>query len=261
MMEQLSPNNKRLKQLKKYYELAKARKKDDIYLIEGKKMLDEADKKDIKEIYISDSYADEELAFWEKRYEVPIYIIEEHHFNNIVRTNTPQGIAAIVKRRHFKEDYFFDKNKCKNLILGERLQDPGNVGTIIRTAAAAGFDALILDNFSVDVYNPKCVSASMSGIYRLPVLYVDNITDTIIKLNSVGYQSVACVMNGIYRYDECSYPEHTAVLIGNEGKGLTMESIKAATVTVAIPMVKNMESLNAAVAAALMMYEVGKKYL
>lgn len=261
MMEQLSPNNKRLKQLKRYYESAKARKKDDIYIIEGKKMVDEADKKDMKEIYISDSYEDDGLYSLEQQYEIPIYRIEEHHFNHIVRTNTPQGIAAIVKRRHFKENYFFDKSKCKNLILCERLQDPGNMGTIIRTAAAAGFDALILDNLSVDVYNPKCVSASMSGIYRLPVLYVESIPDTIVKLNSVGYRSFACVLNGAHRYDDCSYSEYTAILIGNEGQGLTKESIALATTTVSIPMVGEMESLNAAVAAALMMYEVRKNCL
>lgn len=261
MMEQLSSSNKRLKQLKRYYESAKARKKDDIYLVEGKKMVDEADEKDVKEIYISDSYKDDGLDSLEKQCGIPIYRIEEHYFKQIVRTNTPQGIAAILKRQYFEEEYFFDKSKCRKLILCERLQDPGNMGTIIRTAAAAGFDALILDNFSVDVYNPKCVSASMSGIYRLPILYVESIPDTIVKLNSVGCQSFACVMDGAYRYDDCSYPEYTAILIGNEGKGLTKESIESVTATVRIPMVGEMESLNAAVAAALMMYEVGKNCL
>lgn len=260
-MEKLSSNNKRVKLLRKYYESSKARAKDDIYLVEGRKMVNEADVAFIREIFISEDYYENHAMEFKPGTDIPIFILDTNEFNRIVRTNTPQGVVAVLKRRHFSKEYFFNHEICKHILLCERLQDPGNMGTIIRTAVASGFDALILDHVCVDVYNPKCVSASMSGIYKLPILYVSSIPDTIHELNERGYLSIASVMNARYRYDEYPYPDCLAIVIGNEGSGLSKESIETAKAKVRIPMVSKMESLNAAVAAALMMYEVRKKYL
>lgn len=260
MMEKISSQNKRVKLLRKYYESSKARERDGVYLVEGKKMVSEADKACIKEVFVSETYL-EEFEREEKCYEeVPVFILDASTFRAVVRTNTPQGIAAVLHRKTFPREFFFDKERVKNILLCERLQDPGNMGTIIRTAAASGFDALILDNSCVDVYNPKCVSASMSGIYKVPVLYVPDIPETVRELQEQGCTVIAAAMDADNRYDKYAYPVYLGVLIGNEGSGLSDDSIQSAKARVGIPMQNGTESLNAAVAAALIMYEVRKNY-
>lgn len=259
-MEKLSSNNKRVKLLKKYYGSAKLRAQDAVYIAEGTKMVNEAEAVFIKEIYVSEHYSEVYKKELKGYLDTPIFILDDKDFDRVVRTSTPQGIVAVIKRKHYDRAFFFNKEKCKFILICERLQDPGNMGTIIRTAVSSGFDALILDNSCVDVYNPKCVSASMSGIYKLPILTVQSIPDTLRELNSLGYTSIATAMDAVHRYDEYSYPDHLAVLIGNEGGGLSDESIELASTSVKIPMAAKMESLNAAVAAALVMYEIRKKY-
>lgn len=253
-MEYLSVNNKRVKLLKRYYESSKHRQNDNIYVIEGKKLLREADRADIKEIYISEDIAQNENI--EESYKgIPIYVLQNDVFKKTVRTDTPQGVAAVLSRKKTPAEQFFDTQKTHKIIICEHLQDPGNMGTIIRTALAAGFDAMIVDSACVDVYNPKCVSASMSGLYRLPILAVDSLVDTIFKLKSNGYFCIATAMNGKFSHNSFTYPENMAIIIGNEGRGISKAVMDICDTTLYIPMNNSMESLNAAVAASIVMYE------
>ncbi len=253
-MEELSSNNKRVKLLRKYYESSKYRQNDNVYVIEGKKPLREAYKSDVKEIYVSEDFLAKEAENLKEFYDIPIYVLKNEVFNRTVRTETPQGVAAVMNKRAYDRESFFDTRKTKRIIICEHIQDPGNMGTIIRTAVAAGFDALVADNKCVDIYNPKCVSASMSGIYRLPILCVPDLLSTINELRDRGFSCIAAAINAKHSYNGFDYKENTAIIVGNEGRGLSEATIKACDNTVFIPMRDEMESLNVAVAAGILMY-------
>ncbi len=253
-MEELSFNNKRVKLLKKYYESSKYRQNDNVYVIEGKKLLKDVDKNDIKEIYVSESFAQADTKCLKDFDKTSIYVLKNDVFKRTVRTDTPQGVAAVMNKRIYEEERFFDTKRTQRIIVCERIQDPGNMGTIIRTALAAGFDALIADKECVDVYNPKCVSASMSGICRLPILCVTDLLSTIEKLKSNEFSCIAAAMSAQFPYNCFTYKENIAIIVGNEGNGLSDATIRACDDTVFIPMRNEMESLNVAVAAGILMY-------
>ncbi|MBP5249468.1 MAG: RNA methyltransferase, partial [Lachnospiraceae bacterium] len=125
---------------------------------------------------------------------------------------------------------------------------------------AAGMDAVVLSKDSVDVYNPKVVRSTMGALFRKPVIYVEDFIGFVGRLNENGFTTVATDLSATSDYTNADYGDKTAVLIGNEGNGLTPEAVNAATLKVIIPMEGQVESLNAGVAAALMMYEVKRRF-
>lgn len=253
-----SAANSKVKLLRAYYSSAKKRNEDKVFVVEGRKSLNEASADLVDKIYLTKEYLSEHENELDKFKEADVYCLSYDLFDRIVRTNTPQGVAAVIQKKEYSREYFFDKNKVKRLIMCEAVQDPGNLGTIIRTALAAGFDALIVDRQCADVYNPKCVSASMSGIYRLPILCVDDIISCIGELKNRGFACLCATLDADCRYDRCDYPKNLALLVGNEGNGLSNGAVSASDLTISIPMTDSMESLNVAVAAAILMYEINK---
>lgn len=138
----------------------------------------------------------------------------------------------------------------------DNLQDPGNLGTIVRTAEGAGVDAVFLSKESVDIYNPKTIRSTMGSIYRMPVVYVEDLLELLNTFRKKGIKSYAAHLEGKNSYDKEDYKGGTAILIGNEGNGLRDEVADSADVWVQIPMQGKVESLNAAIAASILMFEV-----
>ena len=141
------------------------------------------------------------------------------------------------------------------LVLLEDLQDPGNLGTIIRTGEGAGIDGVIMTRESVDIYNPKTIRATMGSIYRVPFLYTDNLEQVMEELKKRNVHTYAAHLQGKEYYDVQEFKEGCAFLIGNEGNGLKKETADLAERYIKIPMEGQLESLNAAVATAILMYE------
>ena len=141
------------------------------------------------------------------------------------------------------------------MLLLDGIQDPGNLGTMMRTAEAAGVDGVIMSRDTVDIYNPKTIRSTMGSIYRVPFLYTDDLLADMEKLHEKGIVTYAAHLKGKGYYDEVSYKGPTAFLIGNEGNGLSDEISEKAKQYIKIPMEGQLESLNAAVAAAILMYE------
>ena len=137
----------------------------------------------------------------------------------------------------------------------ERLQDPGNLGTIMRTAEAAGVSCVIMDKDTVDIYNPKVVRSTMGAIFRVPFIYADNLNAVADLLKKDGYSLYAAHLKGTHNFNEIAYEKKTAFLIGNESAGLSEKTASLADEYVKIPMKGKVESLNASVAASLLMYE------
>lgn len=145
------------------------------------------------------------------------------------------------------------------MVVLDNLQDPGNLGTIFRTAEAAGVTGILLSKDCVDVYNPKVIRSTMGAVFRMPFLYVEDLPEKIKELQKEGIKTYAAHLRGENAYDEEDYTTGCAFLIGNEGNGLRDEVADCADCLIRIPMEGEAESLNAAVAAAVLMFEAGRQ--
>ena len=171
-------------------------------------------------------------------------------------TMNPQGVFCIAKM--LDNSLIIDKIN----ILGkygalEDVQDPGNMGTIIRTAEALGLDGILLSDGCCDVYNPKVLRASMGGVFRLPLMRVGNIAQTVTALQEKGLTAFACVVDSsATSITEADMGKGSVALIGNEGNGLRPETVLACKHRVTIPMTGRAESLNASMAAGIILWEM-----
>ena len=249
-----NPQVKRLLQLQKK---SKARNEEKVFLVEGLRMFSEVPKERVEKVYISESLYNRKKLVQDLR-DFDVEILSDSVFSRVSDTKTPQGILCIVRQKTYDLEKIF-KIKNPHFIILDNLQDPGNLGTIVRTAEGAGVDAVFLSKESVDIYNPKTIRSTMGSIYRMPVIYVEDLLKLLKTLKNQGILSYAAHLEGKRSYDLENYQTGTAILIGNEGNGLREEVANAADIRVKIPMQGQVESLNAAVAATVFMFEVARQ--
>ncbi len=180
--------------------------------------------------------------------------LSEGLFSKISDTKTPQGILFVCRKPFRTVEEMLERKDARNLLFLEDLQDPGNLGTIIRTAEGAGIRGILMTEGCVDLFNPKVVRATMGSLFRVPVLKTKEPAELISELKRKGFQILASRLDGAVSYDEADYSGESVILIGNEARGLSEEMSKESDIRVIIPMKGSLESLNAAVAAALLMY-------
>lgn len=248
-----STSNPQVKNLQQLLKKAKLRKEQDVFLAEGMKMFREAPKNRIQKTYISKTLYEEQGPEFLCGLEAEV--LSDHVFAAVSDTKTPQGILCVLKQYHYTLADLLEK-EAPHLLLLEDLQDPGNLGTIMRTAEGAGVDGVILNRTAVDLYNPKVIRATMGSVYRMPFLYVEELEEVLPVLKKKGVRTYAAHLKGKRCYDEEDYRTGCAFFIGNEGNGLSEELSRRADVRIRIPMHGKLESLNAAVAASILMYEV-----
>lgn len=250
-----STSNPQVKNLQQLLKKSKVRNEQDVFLVEGIKLFQEAPKHKIRKVYLSRKLYEEKGRELLSGRNTEATVLEDHVFSAVSDTRTPQGILCVVEQYHYRlEDMTSGKNP--HLLLLENLQDPGNLGTIMRTAEGAGADGVILSSDSVDLYNPKTIRSTMGSIYRMPFLYTDNLERMISVLRERGVHTYAAHLDGKNSYDQEDYQKGCAFLIGNEGNGLSEKLSRRADTWIRIPMHGKLESLNAAVAASILMYEV-----
>jgi TrmH family RNA methyltransferase len=180
--------------------------------------------------------------------------VTSKQFSEISQVETPQGILAVVKIKQNKLENLFCQNNPL-IVYCLEVQDPGNLGTIIRSADAAGAAGVILSKGTVDLYNPKVVRSTMGSIFHLPIVQVEDNKATILLLKSKKIKIIGTSLNAPKPYFNEDYNLPAAVLVGNEGAGISEEILSLCDKTVKIPMLGKAESLNAAVSAAIIMYE------
>ena len=256
-----STSNQKVRQVVQWQNKAKERKKAGIFLAEGFKMLEEAPEDWIREIYLSQDCLDkakENTLIWKKLLQKGYETVSEEVFRKMSDTQTPQGVLTVLRRPEYRLDELLKQEKPLFAVL-EDLQDPGNLGTIVRTGEGAGITGVIMSAQTVDIFNPKVIRATMGSIYRVPFVYVENIVETIKDMQESGIHTYAAHLKGEKYYDSFSFREPTAFLIGNEGNGLKKETADMAEFYLKIPMEGKVESLNAAIAAALLMYEAHRQ--
>ena len=183
-----------------------------------------------------------------------VYEVEEHLFKQVSTTENSQGVLAIISKKTMNSGDF-NKGIHKKILLIDRVQDPGNLGTIIRTADAAGFDLLICIKGTVDYYNPKVVRSAMGSMFYMDMMTMSNgAALDMIKSNEI--KLVSSYLNTENYYDEVEYPDKVALVLGNEANGISEFWINESDFLVKIPMFGKAESLNVAVSSALLMYKI-----
>ena len=252
-----STANAQVKNLAQLIKKSKARTEQGVYLVEGIKMFQEAPKNEIVKAYISEELY-EKGTLQEALKGISYEILIKEVFDHVADTKTPQGILCVMKQKNYSLDQLTAGN-CPLLLVLENIQDPGNLGTMMRTAEGAGVSGVLLSRGCVDIYNPKTIRSTMGSIYRVPFLYTDDLLGDLDKLHEKGITTFAAHLKGRGFYDEESYKIPTAFLIGNEGNGLSDEISEKAKQYIKIPMEGQLESLNAAVAAAILMYEASRQ--
>ena len=182
------------------------------------------------------------------------FLLDAGIFDKLAQTVTSQGILAIVAKEAARKEDFINL-PGSNFIVLDRLQDPGNIGTILRTADAAGYKLAILMKGTADVYAPKVVRAATGSLFRMPVVSMASAKELAEFTGAAGKKLTATCLDARRWYYDEDLTHDIALIIGNEGNGISRDLIESSDIQIKIPMQGNIESLNAAVAAGVLMYE------
>lgn len=225
----------------------KARKKEGLFIAEGLRLVTDGMKiRKPEYVIISENFSCKDLG-------VKTYLVSENVFKKLSDTVTPQGILGVFK---IKERNISEIEKENTLVLNN-ISDPGNMGTILRTAYGAGFKNIVIDNKSVDLYNPKTVRSTMSAIFNLDIYLSSNIVSDLKLLKEKGFEIIGSALTedskNIY---STKINSPSLVVMGNEANGIEKEVLDICDKKVIIPMKNNIESLNVSSAASVIMYEI-----
>jgi TrmH family RNA methyltransferase len=243
----------------------KYRKKERAFLIEGIRMVEEAlrDNLGATMVVAAPSLVQRHgkglLKLAENRH-IPVLWISGRLMDALSESKTPQPVMAVVTMREHAEEELLT-HSSKLIVIAYQLQDPGNLGTIIRTAEAVGASGLALTQNTVDPFNAKAVRASMGSVLRLPVVTIPDHASFIRKCKEAGFQTAAAVLTGGKSHFETDFTGPTALVFGQEGAGLPQELVGDIDLPVRIPMAAPLDSLNVATAAAVILYEIVRQRL
>ena len=268
--------NAKIKEIQKLTEKSKARREAGLFVIEGPRMFIETPLEWIEEIYVTQRFLDNadsglsastagsvenshsdystsirasEMITWMNH-----EVVTEEQMKKLTDTVTPQGILCVVRQPSYTVEDIINHPGHRLLMILEDIQDPGNLGTIFRTAEGAGASGIIMTKGCADLFNPKVVRSTMGSIYRVPFFVTDDIEQTISLVKNAQIEVFAAHLKGEHFYDEIEYKD-AAFLIGNEGRGLKDSTASLADTYIKIPMSGELESLNASMAAGILMYE------
>ena len=254
-----SSSNNKIKQVIQLKKKAKARAQAGLFLVEGIKMVEEARNVGLQEVFVSESREKELVSQHGMLLQNLSYeVVSDKLFGEMSDTVTPQGILATVKMPSYTIEEILQK-PSGHVVLLENLRDPGNLGTIIRSAEGAGATGVILSKECADIFNPKVTRSTMGSIFRVPFCYVEDFIETLWQVKNQGFTLYAAHLQGTKAYEVFNYTKPCGFLIGNEANGLTNESSSLADTLIRIPMSGQVESLNAAIAASILMFEVARQ--
>ncbi len=259
-----SESNSMIKHIKAL-SLKKQRTKHMQFTVEGLRIVEECIKHDgnieyliySKEIYSATGAS--ELLDHIKTKGYAVYEVPDQLFNKIATTESPQGILAVVNMKNMTLDQLEFKNDGKMFfVILDRIQDPGNMGTIIRTAESAKVDAVIITKGSVDPYSSKTLRATMGAIFHLPIIQCNN-DDWVGYLKENKVKLIAADLDTDKTYIDIDYNNNIGIIIGNEANGIDEKVLAKADEKVIIPILGKIESLNASVAAGILIYKAAEK--
>ena len=247
-----SKSNAKIKNVKKLLNSAKERRLQSVLVIEGLRLVREAAPEMGEQLFLSESLA--KTGEFDTSLYKNVEIVSDEVFRSLSDTVTPQGVLAVVKQPSWTLEQLSFENGCRLLLLDD-IQDPGNLGTILRTAEAAGVNMVIMSEGCADIFNPKVIRSTMGSIFRLPFV-TDDLVSVIEMLKTEGVTVYGAALEGSSDYREVEFSEKTAIVIGNEGNGISGNVLNAVNEKIRIPMKGQIESLNAAVSAAILLYHI-----
>jgi TrmH family RNA methyltransferase len=252
-----SLQNPLVKQLRKLHR-AKERREQQLFLLEGTHLVEEACAVGVPLVTVcfTESWQEQHPELWQRLQAQRMEVVSPEVLKAIATTVEPDGIVAAIAPFHTKPVAF----QTLGLVL-ETIQDPGNLGTIIRTAAAAGAEGLWLSQDCVDLENPKVLRASAGQWFRLPMSVSSDLKADLLKRKAQGMQIIATVPTATKTYWDIDFGQPSLILMGNEGAGLSKELMEVADLEVTIPLAPDVESLNVAIATALILYEARRQRL
>lgn len=250
-----STSNSQVKQAAALAKKARERRQTGLFLVEGRKMYEEAPRDWLEKVYVTERYMEE---YGKPEAGVAWETVTDEVMKAMADTQTPQGVLALVRQPKWRlEDVW--KGENPHIIMLETLQDPGNLGTILRAGEGAGITGLIMNRETADIFNPKVIRSTMGSVYRVPFVYTDSLSEAAGEAKRRGIRLYAAHLKGERSYDREDYHQGCGFLIGNEARGLTDETAVLADCYVKIPMLGQVESLNAAVAASVLMFEAARQ--
>ncbi len=252
-----SASNEKIKRLVQLSSKSSLRKEEGVFIAEGTKLVREAPVDLIREIYISETCLERDKNAVPEGFDDKSTVVPDHIFEKISTMKSPQGILAVIGALSYEKE---DITKGEPLILVlEDIQDPGNVGTIFRTAEAAGVTGIVLSAKCADPLSPKVVRSTMGAIFRMPFIVAEDVIAVVREFEADGISCYAARLENGKPYYECDLKGKCAIIIGNEGNGLSAEVNEAASNGIYIPMNGKTESLNAAISASILSYEAGRQ--
>ena len=256
-----STGNSLAKQAAALGKRARSRRESGLFLVEGPKMFEELPKDRVEQVFVTERFLEDpdHQRMVEQVDGKKVVLVTGEVLKSISDTQTPQGVAAVARQYRYSLEDIRDGGAKPLVMFLETIQDPGNLGTILRAGEAAGVTGVIMDRESADIYNPKVIRSTMGSAYRVPFLYVDELGGTVREFKGDGLRLYAAHLDGKHAYDREDYRGACGFLVGNEAKGLRRETADLADAWVRIPMKGNVESLNAAVASALLMFEAARQ--
>ena len=250
-----SASNARVKRLTALRKKARLRKEEQVFILEGERLYKDTPAAFLQEVYMTEEFLRDRLG---SNAPENCTIVTPEIMRKISDTETPQGVLCVAKMPRYELGDLLGNDPL--LLILENIQDPGNLGTMMRTAEAAGATGVLMSSDTVDLFNPKTVRATMSAVFRVPFVYTDDLVrDMRFLQDSCGMRIYAAHLKASCPYDEADCTEPCAILIGNEGNGLTDAAAEAATARIHIPMKGQTESLNAAMAAGILLFEASRQ--
>lgn len=233
----------------------KYRDRENRYIIEGIHLIEEAVQNGaaIDRVFIREDFQEEAVIRLVEQCGAESFLLPRILFDRSADTETPQGIAAVAQKPYCAEGKFFENSK--NFLVLDRLQDPGNIGTILRTADACGFRGAIIVKGTADLFAPKTVRAAAGSLHRIHLLFVESPEAVLTLLQHHGIRSICTSPRGGQWYYDTDLRENLALIIGNEAAGACDVFLQNADLRIMLPMEGSIESLNASIAASVLMYD------
>lgn len=254
MLQEIRGNqNPKIKKARSLF-LKKNRQKLNLFMVEGIKSVKDAITAgaNIEMVFISESFEKETLDL--SNFES--YVLPDTLFNGISDTKAPQGIMAVIK---MNKNLDLPDKKNGLYIYCDSVSDPGNLGTIIRTADAAGFDGIFLSEGCADLYSPKTIRSSMGSYFHIPI-YENIKKEQLEKLKKNGFKIYCGALSkNTIMYTDADFCKPMIIVVGNEANGISEKILKIADECIKIPIFGKAESLNVGVAAAILMYEAKRQ--
>lgn len=284
-----SPDNSKIKDVCRLVQKKKERTSLGLFVAEGEKQVFEVPKDRVKSIFCTEDFANTHPEVI-----VPgvTELVSDRVFAKMSDTDSPQGVLAVVKMRDAGPEDIYGPEGCKSyfdqqthstgqmmhrdvteaaqdgqtprkepplVLFLEDIRDPGNLGTIVRSAEAAGVTGIVLSEGTVDIYNPKTVRSTMGSIYRMPFFYAEEFYTELENAKKRGLRIFAAHLDSSRSFYESDFTKSCGILIGNEATGLSTRATELADERIIIPMGGRVESLNAAMAATVIMFEARRQ--